>query len=496
MNKLSFLIFVPFLVLTSCSKQEQPSSTDKSEESSSEKTEESTEPTCETTSSSESEKEDPRPDLFISDNPGYQETIPHLDEFNPTLFTKSSFATSKSEELGDGVRLDTNTFNLNSGHRVIANTLYVDLTKASIRTNYSAAKATVYQSILDFENKNEQEVIAGINADFFGSICVNAYVKDNQIIKDSHNDNGIYDYTDPSADLPASLPMLFGVSNSHTRIAPIVEGKSVEETIKSKFIYKLKYAKEDKIVHDIDSSFSLSVANVTNKLVTDYTLITEEIAGGVLPENGDICYVIKMDNEDHVIKSGQVFDIMDCNGQRIYTNDTVDGYYYLFKKASIEEELELDDYVGWMIGNDDGKWDAYTDIIGGRQSLVENGNIAPTIKLENSNGAQYTDIPRSCVGINENHEVVITAIEGLRYGKHSSSTDDSYSVSLPELAEYMRYIGCYDAMNFDGGGSTQLVLSNNNGQGNFELRVRSSDYGTYELNSCRKVYNTLLVTTK
>ena len=475
-NRLSFLLLMPLLVLGACSSPNSSGGDNPPPP-----------PPGPT---------DPRPDLFIKDDIGYQEEIPHLESFSPTLFDATSFETSRTENLSDGVKLDTNTFNLNNGHEVTANTIYVDLEKASIRTNYSSGKAVVYQSILDFENENDNKVIAGVNADFFATVSVNAYVKDFEIIKDSHNDKGKYDYTDLDADIPASMPMLFGVSNTHCRIGPIVENKSVKDTIQSKLRYKLKYAREDKVVHDIESSFSMNVATVTNRLVSDYTLIDHEVTGGVLPENGDTCYVIEMCEDQHLIKSGKVYDIMECNGQRIYTSDTDEGYFYLFKKASVTEELQLDDYIGYLIGNDDNKWDGYTDIIGGRQSLVENGQIASTVTLENSNGAQRTDVPRTCVGINENHEVVITTIEGLRYGNKSTSETDSYSVNLPELAEYMRYIGCYDAMNFDGGGSTQLVLKNEGKTEGFELRVRSSDYGSYDLNSCRKVYNTLLVTTK
>lgn len=501
--KYKYLVFAlfPLLLLGACNNTTPaPSSEQKDSSSEKESSDVSSDPSSDSSESSSSSEEpptpeDPRPDLFINDDVGYQEEIPELSSYSPTLFTASSFATSKTESLGEGVRLDTNTFNLNNGHNVVANTIYVDLNKASIRTNYSSSKAVVNQSIINFNNKNEQKVVAGINADFFGTVSVNAYVKDNVIIKDSHNDNGIYDYKDLNADIPASMPMLFGVSNSHARIAPIVDNKTVEQTIKSKFTYKLKYAGEDKVVHDIESSFSFSLATVTNKLVTDYTLIDYDVAGGVAPESGDICYVIKMCEDQHVVKSGQVFDILECNNQRVYTTDTADGYYYLFKKASVQEELELDDYIGYLIGNEDNKWDAYTDIIGGRQSLVENGEIASTITLENSNGAQNSGIPRTCIGINDKHEIVIVAIEALRYGGHSSSDNDPYGVNLPELAQYMRFIGCYDAMNFDGGGSTQLVLKKPESQ-NYELRVRSSDYGSYELNSCRKVYNTLLVTSK
>ena len=51
-------------------------------------------------------------------------------------------------------------------------------------------------------------------------------------------------------------------------------------------------------------------------------------------------------------------------------------------------------------------------------------------------------------------------------------------------------------MNFDGGGSTQLITKNDNGNGDPKVVVRSSDYGTYELEDSRKVYNTALISTK
>lgn len=435
---------------------------------------------------------------YIRNDNIYQKRIPHLDEFSPSLFDKNSFTTFKTEILGDGVKLDTNIFYLNNGHKVIANTIYVDLNKASIRTNYSPTKSVVYQSILDFNNKNKgsNQVLAGINADFFGLTCVNAYIKDNIIIKDSHNDNNCYDYKDLNADIPASKPMLFGVSNNHSRIGPIVENKTIEETIKSKFTYKLQYSRKNKIIHDIEASFSMSLIQETNKLITDYTLITKEVDGGVSTEKGDVCYIIKISKNQIFDNSGQVLNIIDSIGEPIFTDDTANGYYYLFKKSSIKEVLQLNDYITYIISNEDKKWNGYTDIIGGRQSLVENGEIAKTVTLENSNEAQKTDVPRTCIGINEKYEVVITAIEGLRYREKSNSSNDSYGVNLSELAEYMRYIGCYDAINFDGGGSTQLVVANSDKKEGFELRVRSSDFGSYNLNECRIVYNTLLVTTK
>ena len=128
--------------------------------------------------------------------------------------------------------------------------------------------------------------------------------------------------------------------------------------------------------------------------------------------------------------------------------------------------------------------------------MIENGNIAPTLSLENSNGAQATGVPRSSVGIKDDGKLVIVAVEGLRYGGTSSSSEDGYGVSLPELAQFMREINCYDAMNFDGGGSTSLITRNLNTNSDYQVTVRSSDYGTYSLNQSRQVYNCLIITSK
>ena len=148
------------------------------------------------------------------------------------------------------------------------------------------------------------------------------------------------------------------------------------------------------------------------------------------------------------------------------------------------------------VSSDDSKWNYYTDIIGGRHSLIENGNIADTVSLEYQNGAANTGVPRSAVGLKDKNTVCIVAIEGLRYNsKLSVKDDDGYGVNLSELADFMRYISIYDAVNLDGGGSTQLVV-NNSETNKKELLVRSSDYGVFDLTKCRPVYNSILITKK
>ena len=59
----------------------------------------------------------------------------------------------------------------------------------------------------------------------------------------------------------------------------------------------------------------------------------------------------------------------------------------------------------------------------------------------------------------------------------------------------MRYYGVYNGANFDGGGSTQLITKNPS-TNEFEVTVRSSDYGTNKVENSRAVVNTLLIYTK
>lgn len=54
----------------------------------------------------------------------------------------------------------------------------------------------------------------------------------------------------------------------------------------------------------------------------------------------------------------------------------------------------------------------------------------------------------------------------------------------------MRYYGCVNAGNFDGGGSTQMIIARD---GVDEVVVRSSDYGTSNLVDGRAIVNSVLI---
>ena len=93
--------------------------------------------------------------------------------------------------------------------------------------------------------------------------------------------------------------------------------------------------------------------------------------------------------------------------------------------------------------------------IGGAPTLVKNGQVNITYNEEimwgSGVGNTNTD-PRTAVGYTaDNHVIMITAD-----GRQSASV----GVSLPELAQIMIDLGCVEAMNLDGGGSTQMAIGN------------------------------------
>lgn len=92
--------------------------------------------------------------------------------------------------------------------------------------------------------------------------------------------------------------------------------------------------------------------------------------------------------------------------------------------------------------------------IGGGPTLVKNGQVNITYNQEVffGSGVGYDNRdPRTAVGYTANKKVIMIVVDG-RQGQ-------SEGLSLPELAQMMINLGCVEAMNLDGGGSSQIVAT-------------------------------------
>ncbi|NDF97465.1 MAG: phosphodiester glycosidase family protein [Chitinophagia bacterium] len=102
--------------------------------------------------------------------------------------------------------------------------------------------------------------------------------------------------------------------------------------------------------------------------------------------------------------------------------------------------------------------------IGGSPMLLRSGAVRISDVEELININNSTSRPRSALGYTASGRVVILAVEG-------DNANAGYpGINLSDLASMLGSLGCTDAINLDGGGSTSMVIGN-------QLTVRPGDNG-------------------
>ncbi|WP_346353605.1 phosphodiester glycosidase family protein [Azotosporobacter soli] len=97
-------------------------------------------------------------------------------------------------------------------------------------------------------------------------------------------------------------------------------------------------------------------------------------------------------------------------------------------------------------------WDKAAYIAGAGPMLVKDGGVYLTTKAENF-GADVAGgrAPRTALGVTKDGHVLLVVVDGRQ--------THSVGMTLLELALFMQEIGAQDAMNFDGGGSSEMVMN-------------------------------------
>lgn len=149
-----------------------------------------------------------------------------------------------------------------------------------------------------------------------------------------------------------------------------------------------------------------------------------------------------------------------------------DGYIVLSAKGSRIEDLKKisvgESYDIKFRFND--FWSNVKFAVGGIELLLQNGEIYSTKDASNQ--------PRTSVGIRPDGTVVFATFDGRQ--------DNAVGMSYKTAAEAMKALGCTDALNLDGGGSTTFVLRN---PGDMKTSIVNSISGS----SARQVANALVL---
>ncbi|MFQ6605819.1 MAG: phosphodiester glycosidase family protein [Fidelibacterota bacterium] len=96
-------------------------------------------------------------------------------------------------------------------------------------------------------------------------------------------------------------------------------------------------------------------------------------------------------------------------------------------------------------------WDV-TQAIHAGPVLVQNGHQQISTEEEVFFGTSIPEVhPRTAVGYRQNDDLVVVVVDGRQ--------KESRGVSLEELAQIMIELGCVEALNLDGGGSSAMVAA-------------------------------------
>ncbi|MDA3862718.1 MAG: phosphodiester glycosidase family protein [Deltaproteobacteria bacterium] len=209
---------------------------------------------------------------------------------------------------------------------------------------------------------------------------------------------------------------------------------------------------------------------------------------------------------------GDGCETVDSIGQRVGASAVINAGFYTFDGVCSPVSLvKIDNNILAYNGSPEGTfgldsnsnplidtvgasdtWNQATDAIAGKYILLENGAIAA---MDTSSFVTARH-PRSAVGIKPNGEVVFLTFDG--------RTAAGGGVSLPDLAQYMIWLGCDDALNYDGGGSTSMWInsqpfggivsypSDNSTADHYGARAVST---AWAVNSTPKNYSPVILTT-
>lgn len=121
---------------------------------------------------------------------------------------------------------------------------------------------------------------------------------------------------------------------------------------------------------------------------------------------------------------------------------------------------------------------AVDDVLLSGPLLVEDGLLIPL----DSSKFNLDRHPRTCACTTNKKQVLLLTIDG--------RNKEAVGMSLPELSQLLKALGCQDAINLDGGGSTTMYIAGQAQQGivNFP-----SDNKKFDHDGQRKVSNVLVV---
>lgn len=126
-----------------------------------------------------------------------------------------------------------------------------------------------------------------------------------------------------------------------------------------------------------------------------------------------------------------------------------DGGYVIVGPAKLLRPLAFEKKAELKIGTSP-DWKDVKHIISGGPYLVKNSEVFVDMTAQKL-GSVGGKNPRTAIGYTKDNEMIMVAVDG-REGS-------SVGMTLMQLARFMKSLGCVNAMNLDGGGSTVMYVN-------------------------------------
>lgn len=228
------------------------------------------------------------------------------------------------------------------------------------------------------------------------------------------------------------------------------------------------YDAEDNVI----GSFQVNTLNsqpVEDEIAVYYTykknvsdendVTTAELVSVDVPENNS--YIIQMP-ERCLPTTSEVY----AKGNISSTNEKMTLSFGQFAIVTSNEEVTKMLKVGTKVRVQKGVTGDLADcnqIQAVGSTLMKDGEIS----TDNSDGMRFDRHPRTFVGVKEDGTLMFFTIDGRQL------PENMYGMTQDEEGVVMKYYGCYEGYNIDGGGSTTIGIRNENGE--FVVKNSPSD---------------------
>lgn len=169
------------------------------------------------------------------------------------------------------------------------------------------------------------------------------------------------------------------------------------------------------------------------------------INGGYFSNNSSVSLLI---SDGEIIASGPsqgisrgAFGLVNKKPEIVWPYVTDEGVFIYDHPASPHRHTEENNAARWLANQ----------AVGGGPILIKSGKISVSSKEEGFGGSHLARHPRSAIGYIDENTLIMIVVDGRQ--------EASVGVTLDELAEIMLDIGCIEALNLDGGGSSTMVAA-------------------------------------